>query len=157
MTSIKVKFPKSWRASSRFSLHYFSVYLPRVFHLSSWRWWWHFCAKKKKKRKHTRRKVNMGAKTLGGITKVIKSYEGRSLWENNIQRADQPYFTVLRCFDTVFQRPYRYFSIALKVFFSLSNRYKIFIKNWLWIEIYENIVLSKIDITMTTIKKLWNW
>ena len=26
----------------------------------------------------------MGAKTLGGITKVIKSYEGRSLWENNI-------------------------------------------------------------------------
>ena len=31
----------------------------------------------------------------------------------------------LRCFDTVFQRPYRYFSIALKVVFSLSNRYKI--------------------------------
>ena len=30
-----------------------------------------------------------------------------------------------RRFDTVFQRPYRYFSIALKVFFSLSNRYKI--------------------------------
>ena len=32
----------------------------------------------------------------------------------------------LRCFDTVFQRPYRYFSIALKVFFSLSDRYKLF-------------------------------
>ena len=25
----------------------------------------------------------------------------------------------LRCFDTVFRRPYRYFSIALKMFFSL--------------------------------------
>ena len=45
--------------------------------------------------------------------------------------------TVLRCFDTVFQRPYRYFSIALKVVFSLSDRYKIFTSNWLWIEICE--------------------
>ena len=59
----------------------------------------------------------------------------------------------LRCFDTVFQRPYRYFSIALKVVFSLSDRYKIFTSNWLWIEICENVVLSKIDITMTTINK----
>ena len=49
-------------------------------------------------------------------------------------------------------------SIALKMFFSLSDRYKIFTSNWLWIEICENVVLSKIDITMTTInKKLWNW
>ena len=65
---------------------------------------------------------------------------------------------VLRRFDTVFQRPNRYFSIALKVVFSLYDRYKIFISNWLWIEICENVVLSKIDITMTTInKKLWNW
>ena len=51
----------------------------------------------------------------------------------------------LRCFDKVFQRPYRYFSIAFKVVFSLSDRYKI--------EIGENVVLSKIDITMTTINK----
>ena len=50
----------------------------------------------------------------------------------------------LRCFDTVFLRPYRYFSIALKVFFSLSDRYKVFTINWLWIEICENVVLSKI-------------
>ena len=58
----------------------------------------------------------------------------------------------LRCFDTVFQRPYRYFSIALKVFYSLSDR------NKLWIAICENVVLSKIDITMTTTNKnLWNW
>jgi len=46
-----------------------------------------------------------------------------------------------------------YFSIALKVFFSLSDRYKIFTSNWRWIEICENVVLSKIDITMTTINK----
>ena len=65
----------------------------------------------------------------------------------------QKLVTALRCFDTVFQRPYRYFSIALKVFFSLSDRYKIFTSNWLWIEICENVVLSKIDITMTTINK----
>ena len=59
----------------------------------------------------------------------------------------------LRCFDTVFQRPYRYFSIALKVSFSLSDRYEIFTSNWLWIEICENVVLTKIKITMTTINK----
>ena len=58
-----------------------------------------------------------------------------------------------RCFDTVFKRSYRYFSIALKAVFSLSDRYTIFTSNWLWIEIYENVVLSKIDITMTAINK----
>ena len=59
----------------------------------------------------------------------------------------------LRCFDTVFQRLYRYFSIALKVFFSLSDRYKNFTSNCLWVEICENVVSSKIDITMPTINK----
>jgi len=59
----------------------------------------------------------------------------------------------LRCFDTVFQRPYRYFSIALEVLLFLSDRYKIFKSNWLWIEICENVVLSEIDITMTTMNK----
>ena len=59
----------------------------------------------------------------------------------------------LRCFDTVFQRPYRYFSVAFKVLFSLSDCHKIFSSNWLRIEIGENVVLSKIDITMTTITK----
>ena len=39
----------------------------------------------------------------------------------------------------------------LKSVFSLSDRYKIFTSNWLWIEICENVVLSKVDITMTTI------
>ena len=56
----------------------------------------------------------------------------------------------LRCFDTVFQRPYRYFSIALKVLYSLSDHHKIFTSNWRWIAICKNVVLSKIDITMTT-------
>ena len=42
---------------------------------------------------------------------------------------------VLRCFDIVFQRPYRYFSIALKVTLSLSDRYRIFTNDLLWIEI----------------------
>ena len=49
----------------------------------------------------------------------------------------------LRCFDAVCQRPYQYFSIALKVVFSLSDRQKLFTSNWLWIEICENVVLSK--------------
>ena len=60
----------------------------------------------------------------------------------------------LRCFVTVFQRQYRYFSVALNIVFSLTDRYQIFTNNWLWIEICENIVLSKIDhFTMTTMKK----
>ena len=36
----------------------------------------------------------------------------------------------------------RYFSIAVKVILSLSDRYKIFTSNWLWIEICENVVLT---------------
>ena len=43
--------------------------------------------------------------------------------------------------------------MALEVVFSLSDRHKIFISNWLWIEICEKVVLRKIDITMTTINK----
>ena len=38
---------------------------------------------------------------------------------------------LLRCFDTVFRRPYRCFSIALKVFLSLSDRHKILTSDWL--------------------------
>ena len=57
--------------------------------------------------------------------------------------------TNLRCFDTVFQRPYRYSSVPLKVFFPCP----IAIKFSPVIEICENVVLSKIDITMTTINK----
>ena len=35
----------------------------------------------------------------------------------------------------------------------MSDRYKIFASDWLWIEVCQNVVLSKIDITMTTINK----
>ena len=34
-------------------------------------------------------------------------------------------WVILRCFDTVFRRSYRYFSIALKVILSSSDRYEI--------------------------------
>ena len=45
------------------------------------------------------------------------------------------------------------FFSRLKSGFSLSDRYEIITSNWLWIEICENVVLSKINITMTTINK----
>ena len=60
---------------------------------------------------------------------------------------------ILRCFDTVFRRPYRCFSIALKMFLSLSDRYKLCTSDWLWNEVCQNAVFSKIDMTMTTINK----
>ena len=60
--------------------------------------------------------------------------------------------TFLRCFDTVFRRPYtRYYSITLKEISSLFNRYEIFTTDWSWIKVCQNVVLSKIDVTMTTI------
>ena len=40
-----------------------------------------------------------------------------------------------------------------KVILSLSERYKIFTSDWLWIGICQNVVLSKINITMKTINK----
>ena len=58
-----------------------------------------------------------------------------------------------KVFRYSFSEASRYFLVALKVVFSLADRYKIFTSNWLWIEICENVVLSKIDITMTIITK----
>ena len=48
------------------------------------------------------------------------------MWdENELQKTHYKNVAGLKAgFDTVFQRPYRYFSIALKVFFSLSDRYQ---------------------------------
>ena len=59
---------------------------------------------------------------------------------------------------TVFLRPHWYFSIALNVILFLSGRDKIFITNKTWIvKVCQNVVLGKINITMTTINKnLWN-
>ena len=56
------KFHKSWCASSRFSLHCFLDF-PLAFLLSSCRWWWFFGG------------GGRMAKTLGRITKFIKSHE----------------------------------------------------------------------------------
>ena len=62
---------------------------------------------------------------------------------------------LLRCFYIVFRRPHRCFSIALKVFLSLSDRHKIFTSDWLWTEVCQNAVFrkKKNDISMTTITK----
>ena len=64
---------------------------------------------------------------------------------------------ILRCFNTVFRRPCRCFSIALKMILSLSGLYKLFTSDWLRIEVCQNAVFSKLDITVTTTsKKLQN-
>ena len=60
------------------------------------------------------------------------------------------FFTVLVVF-TVFRNQ---FSITIKVILPLSDRYQIFTTDWwLWIEVYQNLVLSKIDINMAKINK----
>ena len=53
-------------------------------------------------------------------------------------------FNCLRCFDTVFRRPYRYFSIALKVVFSLPDRYKIFTSDKMQFEVNIFRTVSKL-------------
>ena len=54
--------------------------------------------------------------------------------------------------------PLFFYRLKMKRFLSLSDRYKIFASNWLWIEVCQNVVLTKIGITMTTIsKKIGNW
>ena len=64
--------------------------------------------------------------------------EGEKTVNNNIVRlVGHPNYKIQymvglnRCFDIVFQRPYRYFSIPLKAILSLSDRYKIFTNDWL--------------------------
>ena len=46
--------------------------------------------------------------------------------KKNLKQNGLPFILCLRCFDTVFGRPYRCFSIVLKVILSLSDRYKLF-------------------------------
>ena len=46
-----------------------------------------------------------------------------------------------------------FFNLLYKVVFHCPIAVKFFSSNWLWIESCENRVLSKIDITMTTINK----
>ena len=54
----------------------------------------------------------------------------------------------LRCFNTVFWRPY-----PSDIFQSLCDCYKIFTSDFILIEICQNALLGKIDITMTTINE----
>ena len=49
----------------------------------------------------------------------------------------------LKVFQYSFSEAIPIFFNRLKSVFSLSDRYKIFTSNWLWIEICENVVLSK--------------
>ena len=86
------------------------------------------------------------------LNKRSKISTGFRLWKILIRIYLELHMT-LRCFDTVFRRPYRKFFIALKEILSLSDSYKIFASDWLWIEVCQNGVLTKIDITMTTINK----
>ena len=63
-------------------------------------------------------------------------------------------FTALRCFGTVFQRPHRYFSIALKVILSLTDPKKKFTNNWLDIDICQAEGFSKIRFYVNKHKNL---
>ena len=62
-------------------------------------------------------------------------------------------FTVFKMFRCSFSEAIPIFFNRLKSVFSLSDRYTVFTSNSLWIEMCENVVLSKINITMTTINE----
>ena len=95
------------------------------------------------------------------LTILLPLREGKLTFRKTLTIKLSPELTALhtlRCFDAVFRRPYRYFSIALKGILSVSDRYKIFASDWLWIEVCQNVVLTKINITVATInKKNGNW
>ena len=59
----------------------------------------------------------------------------------------------LKVFQYSFSEAIPIFFNRLKSVFFLVRSLKMFTSNWLWIEICENVVLSKIDITMTTTNK----
>ena len=71
------------------------------------------------------------------------------------QNEGQPFFVdVLKMFRYSFSETIAMFFNRLKSNLSLADRHKIFTSDWLWIEVCQNAVFSKIDITMRTIKKL---
>ena len=50
-----------------------------------------------------------------------------------------------------------FYNWVVKLSLFLSDRHKIFTSDWLWNEVCQSTVFSKIDITMTTVNiKLWN-
>ena len=115
--------------------------------------WAHLIFTRPLEKKMFRRKIELWEDIQRNWLAIIECLRHGMSEMKRHELAKALYISDLRCFDTVFQRPYRYFSIALKMVFSLSDCYKIFTSNWLWIEICENVVLSKIGITMTRINE----
>ena len=71
------------------------------------------------------------------------------------QNEGQPFFVDgLKMFRYSFSETIAMFFNRLKSNLCLADRIKIFTSDWLWIEVCQNAVFSKIDITMRTIKKL---
>ena len=71
-----------------------------------------------------------------------------SLWNKCL---GQPGNGLFQVFWYSFSEAIRIISIALKVILSSSDRYEISTSDWLWID---HAILSKINITMTTIKSI---
>ena len=71
------------------------------------------------------------------------------------QNEGQPFFVDgLKVFRYSFSETIPMFFNRLKSNLSLPDRHKIFTSmDWLWIEVCQNAIFSKIDITMTTMKK----
>ena len=71
-----------------------------------------------------------------------------SLWNKCL---GQPGNVLFQVFWYSFSEAIPIISVALKVILSSSDRYEISTSDWLWID---HAVLSKINITMTTIKSI---
>ena len=69
---------------------------------------------------------------------------------NEVQKGSQVSFSVFRY---SFSKAMPIFFNYLKLILSWFDRYKIFTSDWLWIEICQIAVFSKIEITVTTISK----
>ena len=74
-----------------------------------------------------------------------------SLWNKCL---GQPGNGLFQVFWYSFSEAIPIISIALKVILSPSDRYEISTSDWLWIDVCQNAILSKINTTMTTIKSI---
>ena len=94
----------------------------------------------------------------GERRKQVRAVEEKT----SVDRRTQTWFNSIqhhKAFRYSFSEAIPIFFYRIKsVFFPRPIAIQIFTSKWLWIEICENVVLSRIDITMTAInKKLWNW
>ena len=74
-----------------------------------------------------------------------------SLWNKCLGQRGNGLFQV---FWYSFSEAIPIISIALKVILSSSDGYEISTSDWLWFDVCQNAILSKINITMTTIKSI---